>query len=135
MRDRIQAVARILLAAAHADQHVEASELDKIREILTTLWAEGGKDPVPAKVFADLDTFDAAKADLNELAKPFKNASAKDKRRILELTVSVHDADGELDYAEDTFVGRLGLALGLTVEQFNDLLLEILPDKDEAGDS
>src|SRR5687768_4143656 len=40
MRERIEQVGDILLAAAHADHHVEAAEIDRIEQILKEIWRE-----------------------------------------------------------------------------------------------
>jgi uncharacterized tellurite resistance protein B-like protein len=125
MRDRIESVGRILMAAAHADQHVEPQEVDRIEEILREIW--GQALPLPEVLTRHLSDFDPATFDLDEAVLPLIDQPAETKRRILELVVSVHDADGELDYREDAFVKRLGDKLGLARAQFEDLLLEILP--------
>ncbi len=162
MRDRIEQVGDILLAAAHADHHVEAAEIDKIEEILKEIWraeappeqevrrvaefrqgesVDAGelarlgsmlrdlqpREELPAALQQRLADFDPASFDMDEAVGPFRPDSVEVKRRLLELAVAVHESDGELDFAEDTFIRELGYKLGLQLEQFNDLLLEFLP--------
>lgn len=162
MRDRIEAVGDILLAAAHADHHVEAQEIDRIEEILKKIWRDGAPaealarkvvQPQPGEALGDEDAktigdrlkalephgdlpphlvqrladFDPGSFDIDEAVGPFLHEPVEVKRRLLELAVSVHEADGELDFAEDTFVRELGFKLGLDLAQFRDLLLEVLP--------
>ncbi len=161
MRDRIEALGDILLAAAHADHHVEAQEIDKIEEILTTIWRADAsaeavvkrvadlkpgeadaaeleqlaarmkalepKNSLPSELMQRLADFDPGRFDIDEAVGPFLHEPVEVKRRLLELAVSVHEADGELDFAEDTFIRELGFKLGLDLSQFGDLLLEFLP--------
>lgn len=123
MRDRIEAVGFILMAAAHADTHVEAPEVDRIEEILETLWGEALPDWLTRK----LSDFDPGAFDMDAAVRPFLGETEDDKRRLLEMAVSVHDSDGELDYREDAFVKQLGEKLGLELARYADLLLEVLP--------
>jgi uncharacterized membrane protein YebE (DUF533 family) len=122
MRDRIEELGRILVAAAHADGHVEPQEVEKIREVLESIC-----DPLPEGLLERILAFDPVTTPLLDLAAPFSPDAAPEKRRLLELIVSVHDADGETDYLEDTFVRETGRALGLDPDAYEDLLLQILP--------
>jgi uncharacterized membrane protein YebE (DUF533 family) len=122
MRDRIEELGRILVAAAHADGHVEPQEVERIREVLESIC-----DPLPEGLLERILAFDPTNMPLVALAAPFNPDAAPDKRRLLELIVSVHDSDGETDYLEDTFVRDTGRALGLEPDAYEDLLLQILP--------
>jgi uncharacterized tellurite resistance protein B-like protein len=168
MRERIEQVGDILLAAAHADHHVEAAEIDRIEQILKEIWRqqptpdaevrrvaqfkEGEtidaeemarlgnmlrdlqpKEELPATLVQRLADFDPARFDIDEAVGPFLHESVEFKRNLLQLAVSVHEADGELDFAEDTFIRELGFKLGLEMKQFQDLLLEFVPDLGASG--
>src|SRR5262245_59991253 len=124
MRDRIESIGEILLAAAHADEHVEPAEIARIKEITSQIWSGGSAErlPLPEGLLARFSGFDLASFAIHRAVEPFLGSPVETKRRLIELVVSVHDADGELDYAEDAFVRRLGLELGLALEQFLDLL-------------
>jgi len=127
-RERILATGRILAAAAHADGHVEASEVHKIYEILEREWRDAGLgEELPREVLDAASALDA-RTTLAELARPFRGGDEGSKRKILELVVRVHDADGELDFKEDRFVSGLAKALGLASAKYQDLLLEILDE-------
>ena len=168
MRERIESVADILLAAAHADHHVEPQELERIEAILREIWAQdpspeslvrrvasfeegealppdevtriGGilrelepREDLPAHLVQRLADFDPGAFSMDEAVGPFLHESAPFKRRLLEMAVSVHESDGELDFAEDTFVRELGYKLGLEEAEFRDLLLEVFEPREEAA--
>ena len=126
MRDRVEALGRILFAAAQADGHVEAQEVDSILALLESEWANKGLEgKLPPDLIDGLSTLDVNTVTMSDLARPFRDDSEAARRQLLELVVRVHESDGELDYEEDTFVRELGLALGLAEAQFKDLLLEV----------
>ncbi|MBX3749231.1 MAG: TerB family tellurite resistance protein [Opitutaceae bacterium] len=170
MRDRIEAIGDILLAAAHADHHVEAQEIDRIEEILRSIWrgevaspralveqvahlGEGERlapeeveriggmlgrlqpsDELPADLVQRLADFDPTRFDMDEAVGPFLAEPHATKRKLLELAYSVHESDGELDFAEDTFIRELGYKLGLSLDEFRDLVLEFEADADAPSD-
>ena len=124
MRDRVHAVADLLVAAAHADHRIEVEEIDRIEEILKGI----GTGDLPAGLRQRMDDFDPDGFDMNEAVGPFLTESSGFKRKLLELVVSVHESDGELDFHEDTFVRELGYKLGLAEDEYCDLCLEFLPE-------
>ena len=170
MRDRIEAIGDILLAAAHADHHVEAQEIDRIEEILRSIWrgevaspqalveqvahlGEGERlapeeveriggmlgrlqpsDELPADLVQRLADFDPTRFDMDEAVGPFLAEPHATKRKLLELAYSVHESDGELDFAEDTFIRELGYKLGLSLDEFRDLVLEFEAEADAPSD-
>ena len=128
-RARIEAEGRVLFAAAQADGHVEPAEVERIRAILASEWHDAGLgEHLPEDVMTTLLAFDAKTTSIEDLARPFEDSHSLVRRNLLDLVVKVHEADGELDYEEDTFVRELGLALGLPLDQFQDLLLEIIDE-------
>ncbi|HBP21003.1 MAG TPA: hypothetical protein DEA08_24860, partial [Planctomycetes bacterium] len=137
LRQRINAVADLLLAAAHADRHMEAEEIDRIEELLGKLCApEGsaGPVPLPAELRAHMEAFRPDAFDMDEAVGPFLTEPSSTKRRVLEMAFSVHESDGELDFLEDTFIRELGFKLGLQEDEYQDLCLEFLGDDEEDED-
>ena len=157
MRDRIESVADILMAAAHADHHVEPEEMREIESILRGIWAtdpspvlrpvsslEGDEVKIggivreleprddgpelPTFLVQRLADFDPERFDVDEAVGPFLHEGADYRLNLLRLAVRVHESDGELDFAEDTFIRELGYKLGLEEAEFKDLLLEFVPD-------
>jgi uncharacterized tellurite resistance protein B-like protein len=132
-KERILAIGKILAAAAHADGHVEAAEVHKIYEILEREWRGSGLgDHLAEDVLETVNSFDPKRVTVSELAAPFVGESDDGKRKLLELVVGVHDADGELDFQEDAYLNGLAKALGLEDEQYQDLLLEIFEEPEAA---
>ena len=67
MRERIEQVGDILLAAAHADHHVEAAEIDKIEAILKSIWRQ---EPSPDSLVRRVTEFREGDAvDAGEMAR------------------------------------------------------------------
>ena len=124
MKDRIETVADILMAAAHADHHVEPEEVTRIEELLREIL---GVETVPDALIQRLADFEPDAFDMGQAVAPFQGEAFEVKRKLMDMCYSVHDSDGELDFAEDTFIRELGVTLGLKLEDFKDLLLEFLP--------
>ena len=164
----------MLLAAAHADRHVEPEEMERIEGILAEILGQGasnadlvGKvtsDPgdlapadveriggmlrgmatdgeLPPQLVQYLADFDPDRFDMDRAVGPFLREPVEFKRRLLEFAVAVHESDGELDFAEDTFVRELAFKLGVPEDAYADLLLHesftgtIKPAPDDEEDS
>lgn len=121
MKDRILEIADLLMGAAHADDELRQEEATMVRGLLTRLLEV---DELPAEVAARLKGFDPKGFDLGMAAGQFAGDATADKRKLLELVASVHDADDELDLAEDEYLGSLARALGLSEAEFDDLDLD-----------
>jgi uncharacterized tellurite resistance protein B-like protein len=119
--DRTLAICDLLLGAAHADSHFHDQERDSVRDLLADL--HGGGE-LPAEVEKRIAGFDASAFDLARSAALFRGDSADEKRRLLHLVAAIHDADEELDLAEDDYLRALGTALELPAEDLKGLALE-----------
>jgi hypothetical protein len=126
MKDRINLVADILMAAAHADAHLHGEEKASVRRLLRQVLG----DAVPMDLDFRIDEFDPAAFDLGEAGAAFASDPPDNKRRILELVSAVHGADQEYDLAEDDFVRQLGAALGLPEESYRDLAATVVEQID-----
>ena len=127
MKDRIQLVADILMAAAHADAHLHGEERSSVRRLLRQVL---GESAVPMDLDFRVDEFDPATFDLGEAAAQFAGDPPENKRRLLELVSAVHGADQEYDLSEDDFVRQLGAALGLTEDSYRDLAATVVEEID-----
>jgi len=123
--DRIVPICDLLLGAAYADGRLEASEQDTVRELLSDL-AGGALPPDVAKRIA---SFDPKKFNLAATAKQFAADSIDDRKRLLYLVAAVHEADDELDLAEDQFMVDLAAALELPPEATEGMTLSIEEDE------
>jgi uncharacterized tellurite resistance protein B-like protein len=127
MKDRIPLLADILMAAAHADDHLHGEEKNAVRRLLRQVL---GGEAVPMDVEFRIDEFDAAGFDLGEAAEAFAGEPIETRRRLLELVSAVHAADQEYDLSEDEFVHRLAAALGMPEESYRDLAVTVLEEID-----
>jgi len=130
VRERIMVITDLLLGAAYADDNLRGSEEDAVRRLLGELLGDGD---LPAEVEERIKTFPAGTFDFEEAADDFADDPPIQKRKLLELVAAVHDADDETDLAEDDYIKRLGVALGLAPSEFEDLTLDY--DVEELRDS
>ncbi len=126
-KDRLPLVADLLMDAAHADRHLAGEEKATVRKLLREIMGTGN-GPLPIDLDFRIDEFSPSAFDLTRTAAVFANDSPAQKRRLLELCAAVHAADGELDLAEDEHLRRVAAALGLSADQFQDLVVDILED-------
>lgn len=127
MKDRIPIVADILMAAAHADDHLHGAERTEVRRLLRQVLSA---ETLPMDLDFRIDEFKAESFDLGEAAEAFAGDPPETKRRLLELVSAVHAADEEYDLAEDAFVGKLGAALGLPEDTYRDLAVTVIEEID-----
>src|SRR3954452_11916352 len=124
-KDRLPLVADLLMDAAHADRHLSGDEKQVVRRLLRDLL---GSDTLPMDLDFRIDEFSPASFDLAATAAAFAGDAPAQKRRLIELCAAVHAADGELDLSEDEHLRRVAAAIGLSVDQFQDLVVDILED-------
>lgn len=108
--DRILPLCDLLLGAAYADGRLESVEQDTVRDMLVDLI--GGTE-LPDEVEAWINGFDPETFSLADSAGAFKDDSVDDRKKLLYLVEAIHEADDELDLAEDAYLQDLAKALGL----------------------
>jgi uncharacterized tellurite resistance protein B-like protein len=126
--DRTLAICDLLLGAAHADSNFTDRERITVRELLADLF---GAEELPAEVEARIDLFQPDKFAVEAAAEPFRSDSAEEKKKLLYLVAAVHEADEELDFAEDDYMRALGLALELPADALKDLVIDVEVEADE----
>ena len=126
MKDRIAIVADLLMGAAHADGRLEGLEQATVKRILREII---GVHSLPMDLEFQLAEFKPETLDLGEVGAAFAEDTPLEKRRLLELITTLTGADGEFDLAEDAFVRRVGLAIGLDEAHFRDLCAAIIEDR------
>nr|HEX4318589.1 TerB family tellurite resistance protein [Kofleriaceae bacterium] len=121
--DRIEPLCDLLMGAAYADNELVDRERDEVRAMLEDLG--GPLSDALAKRIADFNpkTFDVAKA-----AAPFRDDSDDDRKRLLFLVSAIHEADDEIDFAEDDYLRALAKALGLPDSALAGLTVDIESD-------
>lgn len=122
MADRILEIVDLLLGAAYADRVYQPAEEVTVRRLLGELL---GEDLLPADVEARLQEFRTEAFELAKTAAAFKDDPAAEKRKLLELVVSVRDADDEIDLDEDEYVKALAAAIDVPTSAFADLVLHV----------
>jgi len=119
--DRILPLCDLLLGAAHADQQLQARERAVVQELLGKLLGGSLTGEIEERILE----FSPAKLDLAATAAEFRGASEADRRHVLELVAAVHDADGELDLAENDYLIALAGALELPASALKGLAVEV----------
>ena len=120
--DRILVITDLLLGAAYADSRLDGAEQAAVRELLQELLGGG---ELPPEVDAHVKSFKASAFDLRASAQAFSVDPLIQKRKLLELVSKVHEADDEIDFAEDEFLVELARALGVPESDYKDLTLEV----------
>ena len=118
--DRILPLCELLLGAAYADKELKDQEKDKVRELLEELSTD-----LPTEVEMKLASFDPKGWDMKESAHAFSGDSEDDRKKVLQLVAAVHEADDELDIAEDEYLRTLAEALSLPKAALEGLTVEV----------
>jgi uncharacterized tellurite resistance protein B-like protein len=119
--DRALAICDLLLGAAHADSFFHDEERERVRELLAEMH---GDEALPQELEARIAAFTPAGFDLTRAASGFRGDPLVERRKLLHLVSAVHEADEELDLAEDDYLRALGAALDLPDDELRGLALE-----------
>lgn len=131
MKDRLPLVADILMDAAHADDTLAGEEKAAVKRLLREVLEE---PTLPMDLDFHIEEFTPARFDLKATAAAFAGDTPAIKRRLLELCAAVHAADGEIDFSEDEQLRRVGDALGLAPETYDDMVVTVLEEIDLGED-
>lgn len=116
--DRILPLCDLLLGAAFADGRLESVEQETVRDTLKDLL---DADELPDEVEAWINGFDPETFVLADSAAAFKDDSLDDRKKLLYLVEAIHEADDELDLAEDRYLQDLAGALDYPADQLRGL--------------
>lgn len=119
--DRILGVCDLLLGAAYADEEFKDREREEVREMLADLTGVKLTDELEARI----KNFDAKAFDVAKAAGEFKADSEDERRKLLFLVAAVHEADEEIDFAEDDYLRSLCKALGLPDSALNGMIVDV----------
>jgi len=125
--DRLGPLCDLLLGAAYADDELKDLEQDEVRALLEDL----GGEELSVELEAQIANFDPEAFDLAATANHFRADPPEDRKRILYLVAAIHDADDELDLAEDEYLRTLAQALELSDDSLDGLTVDIVEDVDE----
>lgn len=121
MADRTMAICDLLLGAAYADEQFTDHERETVRELLGDLC---GATDLPSEIEARIELFDPKTFDMDKTCAAFQSDSEDDRRKLLHLISAVHEADEELDFAEDDYVRAVADALQLPEETLNGIAVD-----------
>ncbi len=122
--DRIEPLCDLLMGAAHADAELKDREREEVRGMLEDL----GGTLTPA-LEQRIAKFDPKKFDVAKVAALFRADPEDDRRRILFLVAAIHDADDEVDFAEDEYLRRLASELALPASALAGLTIDVETDE------
>lgn len=129
MKDHILTITDLLLGAAYADKRLEGKETKQIRSLLAKLL---GAERFPAAVEARFKDFSPAAFDVDAAGKHVAGLGS-DRRKILEMIAAVSESDQEIDLAEDRYLRRAAIAMGLADKDFRDLVVDFQEVDDLEG--
>ncbi len=112
----------LLMAGAHADDHLDGREVEAVKKLLSGLIEDGA---LPEEIVARIEGFDPKGFDLQASAKGLGEISKEHKRAVLEMLSNLSEADAEIDFAEDEFLRKVADALGATAEELKGLTVDI----------
>lgn len=127
---RLERIADLLMGAAHSDGHVDASELQKVKELLRELSRKKGLAP---SLERRLDRFRPSKFNLAAVCSGLSLTTDEQKRGLLELVVKVLDADDVWDLDEDAYLRKVASAIGAPDALLDGLAIEGLSLDSLAG--
>jgi uncharacterized membrane protein YebE (DUF533 family) len=127
VKDRINVLADLLMAAAYSDGHLKGEEKTVVRQLLRQSL---GALTLPMDLDFRIDEFRPESFNAAEACAAFTADPPENKRHLLELLAAVHAADQEYDLAEDAFLARVGRALGLADDAFRDLASSVVEEID-----
>lgn len=130
MIDHIDTFADLLLGAAYADKRLEGREVDTIRALLERA---ADQSPLSAGLEARIKAFNPAKHDARGAAATLWFLSSVDKRTVVDLVAKVTEADGEIDLAEDDYLRKVALGLGLSDAEIAEITIQIIEDDELDG--
>jgi len=130
MKEQIDIITDLLLGAAYADKRLEGRELDTIRGLLERIVDES---PLPAAQEQRIKSFNPAKHDASKAAAQLSSLSAEDKRTVVDLVAWVTEADDEIDMAEDDYLRKVAIGIGLSEKEVAELTIEIIEDDELDG--
>jgi putative colanic acid biosynthesis UDP-glucose lipid carrier transferase len=116
---RLFPVLDAMLAAAHSDQPASEVEHDTIGKLLCELM---GVSELPPRLRARINAFDPRQFDLPTLADELARRPVLGRRKLLELTRKVCEADNDLDLSEDRFMLALAFALSLEPDDIDHVV-------------
>jgi uncharacterized membrane protein YebE (DUF533 family) len=119
--DRILPLCDLLLGAAYADKHFVEREREEVRQLLGDL--TGG--PIGPELEDRIAKFDPGAFELDKTAAQLASDDLDDRRRVLFLVAAIHDADEEIDFAEDQYLRDLAAALGLPDSALAGLTVDV----------
>ena len=122
MKQHVQTITNLLLGAAYADKHLEGEETATIERLLCKLV---GKDELPIAQSSQMKSFSPAAFDVSAAAQSLAGLDESDKRKVLEMVCAVHDADEELDLAEDAYLRKVATGLGFADDAIGGLALDV----------
>ena len=121
LTDRIAPLCDLLLGAAYADHELKDVEDEEVRAMLVDL---SGAE-LTTELEQQIASFDPARFDLAASAAAFQLDPPDERRRLLFLVAAVHDADDEIDLAEDDYLRALCAALALPDDALAGLTVDV----------
>ena len=118
----VESITNLLLGAAYADKRLEGDEIAAIERLLCKLV---GTETLPEAQRGQMKTFSPAAFDVSATAAGLASLADEDKRKVLEMVCAVHEADEELDFAEDEYLKKVAAGMGLDADAIGEMALDV----------
>ncbi|HET8935938.1 MAG TPA: TerB family tellurite resistance protein [Polyangiales bacterium] len=115
---RIGVLVELFMGAVFSDGNIDNRERDYVRALVADLLC---KPSLPPEVEGLIDNFDPERFDLRKAVADFMSDPPMNKRRVMELVAYVTLSDGAQTLQEDSYLCRLGDALGMRREEYRHL--------------
>ena len=80
-----------------------------------------------------MKSFNPAKHDPRGAAATLWFLSQEDKRTVVDLVAKVTEADGEIDLAEDDYLRKVAIGIGMSDAEIRELTIQIIEDDELDG--
>ncbi len=121
--DLLPHLSDVLMAGAHADQHLDGREVEAVQKLLKSLIKDA--DELPDELASRIKEFGNEKFDLKQSIDALGKITAEQRRAVLEMLSKLAEADEEIDMAEDEFLRNVAEAMGSKPEELKGLTVEV----------
>ncbi len=127
MATRTELIADLLMGAAHADTSQTVAPYDLVCVALKQVM---GAAYILSAVDERLRGFDAGSFDMVATLGQLGLDDPTEKRQLLELIASLHDADATLALDRDAYLRSVAEALGVAEDEYDDLTIDVEDARD-----
>lgn len=123
MSTKIELISDLLMGAAYADNELDGREVKVVNGLLAKIM---GLPKITPDIESRTKSFDPKAFDASKAAIALNLKSELEKRQLIEVIAAVTEADGVIDFDENTYIETVAGALGLSKQAISAFTIEIL---------